>query len=416
MTVPSAVVKPFALSRLVILVMVAASLLPAALVTRVAANDLGTTIPGHCIEHTTFSDGDDASDDYRCAGIAIEFHTAGVENSPFPIWAGQWLFRDPSSNFRVGSCTFNRGVHPNITSPSRWVAQSFPNDPGGERAAYLAWKYGDTTDNLIAAGLWAVFHYYAQDAAGPNRATDPNAPLVPTLGGVGAASGRPDLQATAIALHNEADQLVEPWTLSLAVGADGVATATLVAGANPVPDQPISVLVSGLDAPLVAITGTDGSATVTVLLPLGTVTVVATAAAPGPADTYRGQPASDNGQGAQTLITGGVSRLLRTEVLVEVAPAAPPTTEPPTTTTSTEAIAPTTEAVIPTTEPTTEVTGTTAEPVIAELTTAPPTTTAPGQLPRTGGGGDMPVAYLGTAFVVGGVGLIGTLRRRRSLT
>jgi LPXTG-motif cell wall-anchored protein len=50
------------------------------------------------------------------------------------------------------------------------------------------------------------------------------------------------------------------------------------------------------------------------------------------------------------------------------------------------------------------------------VTVADPPAAGPTQLPRTGGGGDMPVAYLGTAFVVGGIGLIGTLRRRRQLT
>ena len=36
-------------------------------------------------------------------------------------------------------------------------------------------------------------------------------------------------------------------------------------------------------------------------------------------------------------------------------------------------------------------------------------------LPRTGGGGESSVAYVATAMLVGGIGLMGTLRRRGSL-
>ena len=379
--------------------------------TPTAAEQLGTTIPGNCVEHTTFTDGPDVSGDYRCAGQAIQFHTAGVANSPFPIWAGQWLFRDPSGVFRVGSCTFNRGIHPTIASNARWVAQSFPNDPTGVLSSYLAWKYGDTTDNLTAAALWVLFHFYAQDAAGPNRSADDNAPLIPTLGVVGDASGRPDLQSMAVALHHEAQAVAEVWTLAVSIAADGTATATLLAGATPVPDQPISVLVSGLEPPLVATTSADGTATVTVSLPPGTVTVVATATAPGPADVYRGEPAFADGQGGQNLITGGASRNLRAEASIDVVPATtePTTTEP--TTTTTEVTTTTTEA---TTTTTTDLATTTTE-VESETTFAVAVSVAPKSkpLPRTGGDGDVSVAYVGTALLVGGIGLLGTLRRRR---
>ena len=396
---PSAVVKPFARS-LIVTIMLLLALPPA---TATAAEQLGTSIPGNCVEHTSFTDGPDASGDYRCAGQAIQFHTGGVANSPFQIWAGQWLFRDPSGNFRVGSCTFNRGIHPTINSSARWIAQSFPNDPTGVLGAYLAWKYGNTTDNLTAAAMWVVFHYYAQDAAGPNRSTDDNAPLVPTLGVFGDASGRPDLQSLALALHHEAEAVASEWTLAVTVAADGTATATLLAGAHPVPDQPISVLVSGTESPLVATTSADGIATVTVSLPPGTVTVVATALAPGPADVYRGEPALADGQGGQNLITGGASRVLRAEASIEVVP---PTTEPATTTTE---VAPTTTTGLTTTT----VDSTSTTEIQATTTFAPIDDTVPSPgLPRAGGG-DLPVAYIGTAFLVGGIGLLGTLRRRR---
>lgn len=413
---PSAGVKPIAYSIVATLIFTLLLLLiPAAAPS--AAEPLGTEIPGNCVEHTTFSDGPDATGDYRCAGMAIQFHTAGVANSPFPIWAGQWLFRDPAGSFRVGSCTFNRGIHPAINSSARWVGQSFPKDPTGALSAYLAWKYGDTTDNLTAAALWAVFHYYAQDDAGPNRATIANDPLVPNLGGIEAASGRSDLQSRAFALHHEAEAVTEEWLLDLALAVDGTATATLRSGSNPVPDQPISVLVSGLDVPLVATTSADGTATVTVSLPPGTVTVVATAFAPGPADVYRGEPAFDTGQGGQNLITGGASRMVRAETSIEVAPAT--TTTAPTTTTIAPTTTESTTTAPATTQPSAEPTTTevaSASTYVAVDNTLLETTTVvpvPGSLPRTGAERDSSVAYVGTALLVGGVGLLGTLRRRR---
>ncbi|MEY2416635.1 MAG: hypothetical protein QOH53_1969, partial [Ilumatobacteraceae bacterium] len=57
------------------------------------ADQLGTQIPSNCVAHVSFDRSADLVDDYRCAGLAIEFHTAGVAYSPGPIWAGQWLFR-----------------------------------------------------------------------------------------------------------------------------------------------------------------------------------------------------------------------------------------------------------------------------------------------------------------------------------
>ncbi len=385
--------------------------------TSVTAGPLGTSIPGNCIEHTSFSGGTDVSGDYRCAGEAIQFHTGGVSSSPYQIWAGQWLFVDPSGSFRVGSCTFNRGVHPTINAPARWVGQSFPNDPTGALSGYLAWRYGDTTDNLTAAALWAVFHYYAQDAAGPNRSANDNAPLVPSLDGLAAASGRSDLQSRALALHAEAVAVAEPWTIAIAIASDGTATVTLRSGANPVPDQKVSVLVSGLDVPLVTITSADGIATVAVSLPPGTVTVVATASAPGPAYVYRGEPATTEGQGAQNLISGGASEVLTAETTIEVAAPTTTTTQPPPTTATTEPV--TTELATTTTiPPTTIETSTSTAAVPADETTttfiavAEPTTTLIGGLPRTGGGRDSTIAYVGTALLVGGIGLMGTLRRR----
>jgi hypothetical protein len=107
--------------------------------------------------------------DYACAGMELPFHTSGAEAATSTIWAGQWLFTDEAGNYRLGSCTFNRGLHPRADDPAQPIQQSFPNDPRREKGAYLTWRYGATTDHLTAAALWAIFHYYAQDPAGSAR-------------------------------------------------------------------------------------------------------------------------------------------------------------------------------------------------------------------------------------------------------
>ena len=66
-------------------------------------------------------DGADLAGDYRCAGLAVDFHTAGASASPFPLWAGQWLFVDEAGQYRRGTCTFNRGTHPTTLVPSKLV-------------------------------------------------------------------------------------------------------------------------------------------------------------------------------------------------------------------------------------------------------------------------------------------------------
>ena len=409
--------------------------------THALAGQLGTAIPANCRAHTSFSGGNDVPDDYLCAGMAIEFHTGGVANSPFPIWAGQWLFTDPDGQYRVGTCTFNRGTHPTVAVAAQQVTQAFPNDPTGGRSAYLSWLYGDSADDLTAAALWAVFHYYAQDAAGSNRSANATAPLVEHLEDLQAASGRADLQARAIELDAEAARLAGEWQLTLSLAADGTVTATLLAGTTPVVSRPITVLVSGSDLSHSAITGADGTATVALPPLSGTVTVAATASGPGPASVFRGVPAAPNPFGAQLLVTAGPPVVLSAVATLDVPEAttttdsttttsyAVTTTSEATTTTTTEAATTTTDA--PATTTTTEAaTMTSSEPPMMTTSTeqattttppplwpeaSPPTSAAaalPPSLPRTGGGGGNVVAYVATAFLVGGIGLSGTLRRR----
>lgn len=413
------------------------------------AGQLGTQMPSNCVAHISFDGSPDLVDDYRCAGMAIEFHTAGVAFSPGPIWAGQWLFRDEAGQFRVGSCTFNRGIHPNIDSPSAIVAQQFPNDPTGAKGAYLTWGYGDTTDNLIAAAMWAVFHYYAQDAAGTRRAANGAAPLIPSLDMVARASGRDDIQALAIALDAEAALFAGTWTISAAVDDSGRIEVRVFAGPQPVLGARVTLLMSGQDSPTTVETDAAGLARAAMPLVPGAMTVIATTSSPGPATVYRGSPAGPDPQGAQRLVTGGSPNIISATATVDV-PVPPTTTTtppPPDTIATTTTLSPTTTSTTTTTLPpptTTSTTTSTTSTLPPETTTSiapetttttvlpPPTTTTtlPAEttttavvapvveasppappLPKTGTGSDL-ISYLGTSLLVAGIGIVGVAGRR----
>ena len=387
----------------------------------VGAGQLGTQIPSNCVAHTSFTGGADLVDDFRCAGLAIDFHTAGVAFSPGLIWAGQWLFTDETGQFRVGSCTFNRGIHPTIDFPSFPVAQLFPNDPTGAKGAYLTWRYGDTTDDMLAAGMWAVFHYYAQDGAGTRRSVNGAAPLIPALDMIARASGRDDLQTVAMALDAAATRFAGPWNIAVAVGLDGAIDVAVMAGAEPVPSAVVSLLVSGQDASITVTTDAAGHAHATMPVSVGTMTVVASTPTPGPAAVYRGMPAGPNRHGAQRLVTGGPPGVVSATATVDV-PAPTTTTTSTTSTTTTTTVAPitTTTTTLPLD------TTTIAAPAVVETTAAPETTVpeitpivevlppppaAP--LPKTGAVSDL-ISYLGTSLLVAGIGIVGVASRRPS--
>ena len=61
--------------------------------------------------------------------------------------------------------------------------------------------------------MWAVLHYYAQDAAGSRRTSNAEAPLVPSLGMIARASGRADIQALAISIDAEAVRFAGDWAI-----------------------------------------------------------------------------------------------------------------------------------------------------------------------------------------------------------
>jgi hypothetical protein len=363
----------------------------------------------------------------------------------------------------VGSCTFNRGIHPNIDSPSAIVAQQFPNDPTGAKGAYLTWGYGDTTDNLTAAAMWAVFHYYAQDDAGTRRAANGAVALVPSLDMVAQASGRDDIQTLAIALDAEAALFAGTWTISATVDLAGQIEVRVFAGTQPVLGARVTLLVSGQDSPTTVETDAVGLAHATMSVAPGVMTVVATTSSPGPVAVYRGSPAGPDPQGAQNLVTAGSPRIISATATIDV-PAPPTTTTtttlppettttttlppettttttttlpPPTTSTTTTTLPPPTTSSTPTTVPQTTTTSTSTTLLPEQTSTAPPQTTttnpAPPEtttttaafipvvevlppappLPRTGKGSDL-ISYLGTSMVVAGIGIVGVCSRRPS--
>ena len=433
-----------------------------------AAPRIGS-VPNGCVEQTPFHVGDaDYADDYRCAGSAIDFHTVGVGRSPGLIWAGQWLFVDETSRYRKGSCTFNRGIHPTIDRASVPTDQTFPMDPTGRRRAYLTWRYGDTTDDLTATAIWAVMHFYAQDAAGSNRADNANSPLVPSLQMLSEASGRQDIEDRAIALETEAERLSAPFAVSIDLSPDGHGLVRVTSGDRAVEDLVVTLAIAGgsfLDGStsLGVTSDLSGNATFGFVQPTRDVTVSATALGPSAAEVYIGAAADPVGHLPQTLITAGQPALLTASISIVFVPAATTTeavtttTEVPTTTTeavTTTTEVPTTTTEVPTTTteaatttntesattttvPMTTVASTTTQPVPTstsgplfddaesdtETTTSTTTTTTTtpveptpesvlGTAPLPQTGLDNQVAYLGTSLLVAGVGVVGAIRRR----
>lgn len=420
-------------------------------------------IPAHCVEHTPLGDEDDYRSDFHCAGIAIDYHLSGVARSKGPIWAGQWLFTDQAGEYRLGMCTFNRGGHPRSDIASSPVAQTFPNDPDGTRRAYLTWRYGRTTDNLTAAALWALFHFYAQDAAGSNRAANAAHPLVPTLDVIAASSGRQDIEDLAKALHNEAGRFETSFSIHVSLPNVSAGRVTVKAGDAPVPGTRVVLAASGAtfadgSTTIQVATDAGGSAAFALGTASGEVTVVAASTAPGATQVYRGVAADPSGVQPQTLLTAGIDVQIAGSATAVAAPTT--TTSPETTTTTIPATTTTTPATTTTTPATTTTvaeTTTTTEvttTTVAETTTTaletttvvqttPESTTTTDEitveqtavtsstvpfvaldleipvvtpppvesLPKTGSADT--AAYYGTALLVAGVGVIGAVRRHR---
>ena len=349
---------PLPLAAAIVLTVLAAPVRPLMAGASRPADDTTMPAPANCVQQSP-------ARDYRCAGLML----------PGSLWAGQWLVVDAAGGRHRGTCTFHLGTHPTTAVPAVAGVAALPGDPTGVLSGYLAWKYGDTDDDLTAAAMWALMHVYAQDSAG-------SGPLIPRLGAIGAVTGRADIQQRANELAAEAERFAGEWSLTVTLAVDGTATVTVRVGSLPVPDRPITLLVSGNDLPLEAITSADGTTTVAVPLPpSGTVTVVASTSAPGPAVLFRGQPATPDPDGVQTLLSAGAPVVVQATARLQIVPPKPPA----------------------------ETTTTVSDPTTVTPMTGPPVTEPP--LPDTGRG-DRGVAHVATALLVGGIGLLGTLRRR----
>ena len=121
-------------------------------------------IPDGCVEHTSFNGGVDYSGDYR---YGIRDRLPPQRRRPFAVSnvGGSVAVRRRGRRVPDGIVHVQSRHPPHDPRSSTPVATTFPNDPTGRRRAYLTWKYGSTQDDLVAAGLWAVFHYYTQDTA-----------------------------------------------------------------------------------------------------------------------------------------------------------------------------------------------------------------------------------------------------------
>ena len=386
------------------------------------------SIPDGCVAHTSFNGGTDYPGDYRCAGLAFPYHADGVGRAGSPTWAGQWLVVDADGVHHVGTCTFNQGLHPTTDAAAERVTQEFPNDPGRAKGSYLTWKYGTTSDDLTAAAVWAVMHYYAADAAGRHQSLDLALPLVRSLDQLAANSGRADLQERALVLDREAQRNAGPWTMALSADRRGGAVVEISNVAGGIEGVPVRFVLG--DAEQTVTTDSAGIARLDVADDINQVS--ATAEGPGELWVFRGQPAGPAGSLGQTIAVRGTPAVL--EASVNLPPVATTTTTTTTTTvpetTTTVPETTTTTTTVPETTSTTSTSAETTSTTVPESTTtstAPDTTSAPvtaaaqtpqppptvpsPTLPRTGPA-SMGVAYLATLALVGGIGLLGTLRRR----
>ena len=134
----------------------------------------------------------------------------------------------------------------------------------------------DLADAATAAAMWAVLHRLAGDATGGGLGGDPAQPMVGTYAEFGQATGHTDLAQRAGALEHEGRQFAGEFTIS-ARYEPGSLLVSVRAGAVPVPRTRVTVLVSGSDSSLAALTGADGVAQVPIESSSARTAAVATA-------------------------------------------------------------------------------------------------------------------------------------------
>jgi hypothetical protein len=246
--------------------------------------------------------------------------------------------------------------------------------------------------------MWAVLHHLAADTTGAGLGGRATQAMVGSFAEFGAATGRDDIAQRASALEHEGRQMAGVWTLS-ARYEPGSLLVSVRAGAVPIPRTRVVVLVSGSDSSLAALTGADGVARIPLAANAVERTTVASVDAPGAPEAWRGTPAAPSASGAQVLLAAGPVVHLRTQLVV---PAVAPTTTPASTAPAT-------------TTPTTSTPATTVADPVDTVDQLPPTiapsTSVAVPLPTTGGRLDGGLALAATTLLVGGLGLLGTLRR-----
>jgi hypothetical protein len=277
---------------------------------------------------------------------------------------------------------------------------TLPLAPGDLTAmAWIAGRYGRSPDPIDTAGVMLALHDL-RGAQYPYGRLHVERLRPDQIAGFGGKAANVLARARAIRADGEAHRsLVGPialrvrWVTPAAASADDATTqvgaeappravATVVdAGGRPVSGVVVDFALSGATtaAGLVATTGLDGTASITVTRPAGAATVAVQAEVPDL------QPAlfAPTSAVAQRVILPKV-RPLRAEATLAATPppptTTPPTTAPPTTappTTAPPTTAPPTPAVTPTTPPTT------APPTTAPPTGAPPTTAVTPTTPPT---------------------------------
>ena len=215
-----------------------------------------------------------------------------------------------SGQFRVGSCTFNRGIHPTIDVPSVAGDTELPQRPHWSqgRVPHLAIRRHHRRSHgrgdvgrvpLLRPGR----RRHQAGCECERRRSFHRSGWSPVP--AGATTSRPVPSSSMprrLALPGPGRSRPR-WERMAQID------VALVAGTEPVGGASVTLLMSGQDAPVRVRTDAAGLAQSTMPVVPGSMTVVASTSTPGPAVVYRGRPAGPDPHGAQRLVTGGAPGL-----------------------------------------------------------------------------------------------------------
>lgn len=225
--------------------------LPFSTINKAAAGPLGS-MPAWCTP---------TSSSYtRCAGANLNLYDGGGRYQS--RWAGQYHVTTSAGHW-LAYCLRDDLGHPIDTSDG--VLTTYVNKAGNPvkfSAAYnyVLWKWGDTSDDNIAAAVWVLGHYYAQDV------TDSNNILVPDLTN---PTQNSTVNSLVTSMNAEAQSKRGPWSISLSmpvpVGWGGASTPGSLtikgAGGGVIPNVSVSLsAVGGTVTPSVVTTDNSGVA------------------------------------------------------------------------------------------------------------------------------------------------------------